>query len=367
MLNNIVSLTKKLISIRSVPTDTKSLESILKLASSNLKGYTVEHFKNKGVGSILAYKARKRPARFKIILNGHLDIIPGKESQYLPRIKGNRLYGAGSMDMKANVACLIMAFKEVADKVDYPLGLQLVTDEEIGGFNGTKYQVEKGIRADLVIAGEPTNFDIVHEAKGVLWVNISARGKAAHGAYPWRGENAIWKMAKLLDVLRKKYPVPKKEAWVTTLNLSQIKTTNASFNKIPDDCMVGLDIRYIAEDSSTIIRDLRRLLPRGFVLEVVAKEPALYTDKNNEHLKMLQASAARIIGNKIRLRGAQGTSDARHFARVGCAGVEFGPVGGGIGSDNEWVDIPSLGEYYQILKDFLLSLDVAKNKEHPDF
>lgn len=52
------------------------------------------------------------------------------------------------------------------------VGLQLVTNEGIRGFSGTKYQIESGVRADFVIAGEPTNFDIAHEAKGILQVNF---------------------------------------------------------------------------------------------------------------------------------------------------------------------------------------------------
>ncbi|MEK7175486.1 MAG: hypothetical protein AAB693_01635, partial [Patescibacteria group bacterium] len=67
-----------------------------------------------------------------------------------------------------------------------------------------------------------------------------------------------------------------------------------------------------------------------------------------------------VTGNNVRLRGANGSSDVRHFARINCAGIEFGPVGGNIGSDQEWVDIPSLEKYYQTLIIFLL--DVDKNK-----
>ena len=328
----------------------------MELALSHVKEYTIERFENNGVKSALVYRASKRPKKFKIILNGHLDVIPGKESQYAPQIKGKRLYGVGSMDMKANVACLIMAFKEMADKVNYPLGLQLVTDEEIGGFDGTKYQIEKGVRADFVIAGEPTNFDIVNKAKGVMRVNISTKGKTAHGAYPWRGENAIWKMNEFLNILKKKYPIPSQQKWITTINLSRIETSNQAFNKIPDDCAIGLDIRYIPEDAATIVKDIKKIVPKGFVLDIISKDPAMITSNENEYIKILQKESKQIIKKNIILRGAQGTSDARHFGQVNCAGIEFGPIGQGIGSDNEWVDIPSLEKYYQILKNFLLTI-----------
>ncbi len=356
MLNKIIALTKEFISIKSNSEDTSELDKMLGIALSNLKEFTIERFENKGVKSALVYNAKKRPKKFRIILNGHLDVVPGKDYQYLPKIKGDKLYGVGSMDMKASVACLIMVFKEVANKVDYPLALQLVTDEEIGGFNGTKYQVEKGVKADFVIAGESTGLQIANRAKGILQVKISTKGKTAHGAYPWRGVNAIWKMNQFLNSLSKQYPIPSQQEWVTTVNLSKIETTNKSFNKIPDDCEILLDIRYIPEEADTIVNDIKELLPKGFKLDIVEKEPALFVDENNQYLKTLQSVAEQVTKNKVRFYGAQGSSDARHFTRVGTDGIEFGPIGENIGSDDECVSIKSLEQYYQTLKNFLLAI-----------
>lgn len=356
MVHDIVALTKKFISIRSTPDNTEALEKILKLALAEMKGYRIERFERDGAKSALVYNTKKRPKKFKIILNGHLDIIPGKEHQYKPYVKENRLYGVGAMDMKASVACLIAAFKAVAHAVDYPIGLQLVTDEEIGGFNGTKYQIEKGVKADFIIVGENTEFDIENKAKGIVWAKISSKGKAAHGAYPWKGDNAIRNMLRFLNRVEKKYPSPKKEKWVTTVNLANIKTHNTAFNKIPDHCELWLDVRYIPEDGARIVNDLKKMLPKGFAMDIIAKEPALSTDENDHHVQLLMGVTKQIVGKKPRALSANGSSDARHFARVGCPAVEFGPSGGGMGSDDEWADIPSLEKYFQTLKTFLLQL-----------
>jgi len=356
MLDKILPLTRQFISIKSTFDNQKALGNILELALSNLKEFTIERFENNGVKSALIYRSKKRPKRFKIILNGHLDVIPGKEHQYKPVIDKNRLYGVGSMDMKASVVCLIIAFKEVVDKVNYPLGLQLVTDEQIGGFNGTNHQVSEGVRADFVISGEPTNLNIVNKAKGVLCLKVTCKGKAAHGAYTWRGKNAIWKMNKFLNVLEKEYPILSSEQWKTTVNLSKIETSNSSFNKIPDDCAVWLDIRFIPDDAKTILESVKKSAPRGFKVEVVVQEPALFVNESNGYLKKLQRAAEEITRSKVIIYGAHGSSDARHFINVNCNGIEFGPTGGNIGSDNEWVDIPSLESYCLILKNFLLSL-----------
>ena len=363
MLNNVLNLAQKMIRIQSDPDNKPQLLQILELVSEQLSDFTIETFEQNGYKSILAYNSATRPDKFKIILNGHLDVIPAKDFQYIPIIKGNRLYGAGSMDMKSNVACLVETFKNMANKVNYPLAIQLVTDEEVGGFYGTKYQIEQGVRADFVIAGETTNFDIVNQARGVLLLSISCKGKTAHGAYPWRGENAIWKMNNFLSTLAQQYPIPVEQGWATTINLAKIETNNISFNKIPDDCKVLLDIRFVPEDSNSIVENIKNLLPDGFEIEVIANESSLFVEPNNLYLQKIKNSVQKIINKELVLYGAQGTSDARHFTKVGIDGIEFGPIGGGIGTDDEWVDIVSLDNYCNILEDFLLSIcdDVQKN------
>lgn len=354
MVNDIVSLTKKLVSITSTPDNKEELANILDLCLSYLKEYKIERFEHKGVKSVLVYNSKKRPSQFKVILNGHLDIIPGKEHQYTPIIQNNRLYGVGTMDMKASIASFITVFKEVAHRVNYPLALQLVTDEEVGGFNGTKYQIDKGVRGNFIIVGETTNFSIENEAKGIVWVKITAFGKTAHGAYPWKGVNAIWKMNTFLNRLEKRYPLPDRKKWVTTVNVSKIQTTNETFNKIPDNCELWLDIRYIPEETNTIVNTIKGLLPKECKMEIVLKEPAQFVKEDNTHISLLRKIGKRIVKKHISLNQGQGSSDARHFTRVGCDAIEFGPRGAGMGTDSEWVDIKSLETYTQILHEFLM-------------
>jgi succinyl-diaminopimelate desuccinylase len=357
MTEKIVQLAEKFVRIRSVSGNSEPLEEVLDFALQQVQNYTIERFENNNIKSALVYNTKLRPKKFRLLINAHLDVVDYKNRQFNPEIKDNRLYGAGVLDMKASAACLISSFKDVADKVSYPIGLQLVTDEEVGGFNGTKYQIAEGVRAEFVIAGEPTNFDIVNRAKGVLLLDISVKGATAHSAYPWKGENAILKMSDFLQNLQKKYPIPKKESWTTTINVSKIETKNHALNKIPDDCSVSLCVRYTPEDSKIIAKNIKKLLPHGFNMQIIVNEQPLLTS-HHKYIDLLKEVGKKNTNRKIILRGANGTSDARHFATVNCPGIEFGPVGGNIGSDNECVNISSLDEYYKIITDFILSLEV---------
>lgn len=352
-----LQLAKDLIAIRTDPGESDALNAALSRCLLELSEFPIESFDHNGVKSILVRNSTAKPERYRILFTCHLDVIPAKSEQYTPRIVGDKLYGAGSMDMKSNLACVVDVFKELAKDLPYPVALQLVTDEETGGFNGARHQVmDAGIRADFVIATEPTNLEIVNTAKGVLQARIVASGASAHGAYPWKGRNAILMMREVIDRLEERFGDFETETESTTVNVATVSTTNTALNKVPDQCSAQVDIRYVAADQTTILAEVRKILPPTCTLEVIANEPAVHTNENHPYVQQL-SNAIEVVSGKIPpVRSASGTSDLRHFTQVGCAGIEFGPIGGGIGSDEEWVDIPSLVKYKAILKSFLFSV-----------
>lgn len=366
MLNKILSLTKFLISIPSAFNNKKALNDVLNLALKEVDNFTIERFEKDGYPSALVYPQKSRPKEFKMILNAHLDVVAGKDDQFKPYEKDGKLYGRGAIDMKGAAAVLILVFKEVAKKVSYPLALQLVTDEEIGGFRGTKYQIEKGVRADFVLAGEPTDFDINNKAKGIIWAKIKTKGKSAHGAYPWMGKNALWLAKKILDKVEKEYPVPKKEVWQTTFNLAKIETTNQTFNKVPDEATIFFDIRYIPEEfngqdfekgKKILTKKIKKLVGNLGDIEILLFEPPQFTDEKDPHVLKLKQSIKKVLNKNPKIIVKHGGSDIRHFNQVGCFGVTFGPIGANLHGDNEWVVIDSLRDYFNILINFCLSLN----------
>lgn len=356
MLNNILSLSKKLISIPSTKDNPKEIKRVLEVALDELKGYTIERFESNGSPSALIYTGKTRPKKFKIILNGHLDVVPAKPEQFNPKEISGKLYGRGADDMKAATAVLILLFKELAKKVSYPLALQLVTDEEIGGYDGVRHQINKGVKTDFFIAGETTKFQVKNEAKGLIWLKIITVGKSAHGAFLWRGENALWKLKKILDKIEKTFPVPKKPVWRTTVNLAKISTPNMTANKVPDYAEALLDFRYVSADAKTIEKSIKKLVGDEAKIEFLENEPVHFSSEDSQYVLKLQETSQRLLGRKIKIVKGHGASDARHCSRVGLAAIEFGPQGHGLHSDNEYMEIKSLNDYYQVLRQFLLSL-----------
>lgn len=357
MIEKILALSKKLISINTTKDNNRGLKDAILVAKKSLSGLTIEEFEKNGSPSLLAYAGKKRPKSFKIILNGHLDIVPAQVGQYQPLTKDGRLVGRGAYDMKAAAAVMILVFKELAKRVSYPLGLQLVTDEETGGFSGTKYQIDQGVRADFTIAGEPTDFEINNDAKGIIWLKLSSSGKSAHGAYSWLGDNALQKLVTAVYAIYSHYPTPTKEVWQTTLNLSWIKTANTTVNKVPDEGEAMFDIRFIPGEEKRIITEIQKLLPKDVKLAVEMMEPAQFTPKDNAYLLKLQKVTSQILGKSMPIVVKHGGSDIRHYNRVRCFGVTFGPRGAGHHTETEWVDIKSLGDYQRVLTAYLKELD----------
>jgi succinyl-diaminopimelate desuccinylase len=91
----------------------------------------------------------------------------------------------------------------------------------VGGRDGTRHQLDHGVRGRFVIVGETSGLHIVNESKGMLVVRLLAAGRAAHAAYQWLGDNALVKLQRTVASLLARYPVATEEVWRTTVNLAR--------------------------------------------------------------------------------------------------------------------------------------------------
>ncbi|MFB4163962.1 hypothetical protein ACE1TI_09000 [Alteribacillus sp. JSM 102045] len=80
----------------------------------------------------------------------------------------------------------VMAAHAYKQDLNSKIQLQIVSDEETGGLNGTKFLTEQGYLGDFVICGEPTELGIGVQSKGVMQLVIETIGKPAHGSRPWK-------------------------------------------------------------------------------------------------------------------------------------------------------------------------------------
>jgi succinyl-diaminopimelate desuccinylase len=257
-------------------------------------GFTVERFESSGKPSALIYRGAKRP-RFQIILNAHLDVVPALPVQFRPRRDGDRLYARGAQDMKVSALVEAQVFRELAGALPYPLALQLVTDEEVGGRNGTLHQIGQGVSGEFVIIGEHSGLRIVTDSKGMITATLRAVGRSGHSAYPWLGDNALIKLQHSLANLLAAYPVATEEAWRTTVNIARIETPNQARNQIPALAEAWLDIRFPPEDTDLtgktvqeIAAYLASFCEPGVTPLVDHADPPHHADQHRPEIRRLQ-------------------------------------------------------------------------------
>lgn len=292
-----------------------------------------------------------------IILNGHLDVVAARAEQYQPVVRDGRIYGRGSQDMKGACAVLMRLMGDLA-ALPYPpdVGFMFVTDEEIGGFHGTNYLLEHGWRSAFFIAAEPTDLNICYAAKGMVRFDITLHGRPAHGSRPWEGVNPIHLLRDGLLALERRFPTPREAVWATTAAPTVVRGGD-TLNRIPESVTLSLDIRHVPEETPDEIEEaVRACFPGATVTRNSNGGIPLMTDPNDPHLAQLAASVERITGRQPEFYREHYGSDARFYSGAGIPAICFGPVGEGLHSDHEWVDIASLDQLYRILQDFVTTV-----------
>ena len=323
-------------------------------------GFTVERFESAGTPGALVYHGAQRPA-FAVILNAHLDVVPAPAAQFRPYREGDRLYARGAMDMKVAALAQALAFRELAGRVPYPLGLMLVTDEEAADPHGTLHQLNEGVTGRFAVIGEATGLGIATECKGIAHARLTAEGRGAHSAYPWLGDNAVLKLNRAIDAIMAAYPVPRQEAWRTTVSVARVDTRNRALNQVPSQAEAWLDIRFPAGDPGVdgktpqqLAAYLARFCEPGVTAVVDRIDPPYRADERHPEIAALRA-ATRGQGYAGELVRRHGSGDVCFFAEHGIVSVEFGIGGDGLHGPGEYADITTIAPYHQALTEFLLA------------
>jgi succinyl-diaminopimelate desuccinylase len=293
-----------------------------------------------------------------VVLHGHIDVVPAHPEQFEPRREGDRLYGRGAYDMKGAVAAMLLTTAAMRDQDRLRVRLGIVGDEESEeeSERGSDHLVDSGFTGDFAITGEPTDLHIGIEAKGVLALRLAVGGTAAHGATPWLGDNAV---LNAIDVFRsiESLPFARHSSELfdrPSINLGRIWGGDA-LNKVPDRCVIDVDIRHLPDqDPAAILAEVREL-PGVEARSLLTRPPAMVA-RDSPFVRALRDAAAEHHPGEAMSVGRDGASDAVSFLRVGVPAVEFGPIGAGHHGPAEWVSIASLETYRQALDSFLRAL-----------
>lgn len=361
------SMDERLLAERLITYDTSTVDG-LRAAAGFVKGWLesrdldVRDREHQGLPVITAHAgAEETSGAPTVIFHGHVDVVPGHEEQFQPRVEGDRLIGRGAYDMKGALAGMMCALRDAAEQRAVRVLFVCVPDEESDDTDdrSTDALVREGLRADFAITGEPTDLHIGVQAKGVLAFRMRVDGTAAHGSTPWLGDNAV---LKAVDVFRaiETLPFSRESSDLfdrPSINLGRILGGDA-LNKVPDACFVDVDVRYLpGQDPGEILSQVRELEDVE-VVKTFIRPPAI-VPRTDQYVGALRGAVGAAVKGEVLSVGRDGASDAVSFLDVGIPAVEFGPVGAGHHGPQEWVSISSLERYREALVAFVHCLPAA--------
>jgi succinyl-diaminopimelate desuccinylase len=352
--DELVALTCDLIAFESTADQPVALRGVIDYAADYIAAvpgvHVRRHERNAKPSLVVTLRPTQTP---RIFLNAHLDVVPARAGQFQAEQRDGRIYGRGSQDMKGSGAVLLRLLKDMAALPEPPdVGFQFVSDEEIGGPDGVGYLVELGYSCAFFLAAEPTDLQICNTHKGMVWLEVTLPGDPTHGSMPWTGRNAILALRDDLHALEQRFPTLTAEAWRTTVTPTVVHGGNST-NRLPEQVRLSLDCRHIPEDDpEAIVAAVRECFQHGEVT-VRGGGPPLQTSANDAFVMQLKETIARHTGTVPRLYGEHYGTDARYYSERGIPAVCLGPVGKGLHSDEEWVDVQSLVDLYHILHAFV--------------
>jgi succinyl-diaminopimelate desuccinylase len=287
-----------------------------------------------------------------VALVGHLDTVRCADHQPT-EIRDGRVYGCGASDMKAGVATMLALLRRWR-ALDQARPLWIFYDKEEGPHseNGLEPVLTSGLLPplDLAIVLEPTDRTLQMGCMGTMHARLTVRGRRAHSARPWHGENAIYRAMQLIDRFAK---LDRREITFGELTFYEVMVitrawTENSANVVPDKLMLNVNIRFApGHTGEGALAELRELVGDDAEIEVedVAPSGAVYLD--HALIDPWRARSALPTAPK------QAWTDAARFTERGIPAVNFGPGETAQAHQaGEWCSIESLEHTFSHLWDF---------------
>lgn len=319
-----------------------------------------------------------------ILMDAHQDTVPVDGmtiDPFEPVTADGRISGRGACDVKGGMAAMLAAFARLA--TDRPPGapgvvMSCTCDEEHGQLgvsdltelwsDGKHRSKLLDAAPDVAIIAEPTELHVVVAHRGAARWMIRTTGRACHSSDPSRGENAIYRMARVLSRLEDyaatlgdrvpAHPL----CGPATLSVGVI-TGGVSVNTVPDECLIEVDRRCVpGEDGTAAIKDVGRFLNETAGVDFEMLPPwciglTLSDDVNGALADELLQQVAAVAGHRERIGVPYGTHASR-FAAAGVPSVVFGP--GSIAqahTKDEWISIDQLNQAAEVYFRFCRGTD----------
>lgn len=300
-----------------------------------------------------------------LMLNAHMDTVgvEGMEAPFDPRVEDGRMYGRGTQDMKASLAAqlaAVHALRASDEALSGDVVVAAVIDEEHKS-KGTEAVVDR-YPTDGAIVTEPTDLKLGRAHKGFAWLDIETRGRAAHGSRPDEGIDANMHMGRVLselDALREElrgrqgHPL----TGAPSLHAAQIEGGTAS-SIYAAQCWLRVERRTVpGETVEQVQREIQERIDAlsaadsafEATCEVSFARQPFEVSPDASIVNAVRDVTTDVLGQAPDEVGPTFWTDAALLAASGTESVVLGPVGEGLHTTEEWVDLDSVVQLATIL------------------
>ena len=374
--DRLIKLTQKLLQFDSVnpPGNELAVAQFIEkdLRSLGLDVKTRSFVKNRPnvIATLRGTWPRAKAAAEAVLITPHIDTVPfGTGWKFNPTGGQNhqgRIYGRGASDDKGNAAVGMEVMRSLAEdgvRLQRDIIYAATVDEETGSHQGIRPLLDKRIlRPKVALITDSEEFDCIVAQKGLFHCRVQIFGKKAHGAYNWRGINAIEIASRVINRLKahqfkfKKHPllVP------PTKNIGTIRGGD-KVNMVADFCEFALDIRFMpGMTAAGVLKEVKSIIAKEakkFKVIIDDSQKPYQIDPKHPFVKTY-VEVCRKMGVEAKLLGSQGATVITFFQDHGIPAFSTGwGAHGVIHANDEYAVIKTLHKGAEVLEQYLKEYD----------
>ncbi len=275
------------------PSHSGTEEQVIQVIKKEMERTGFDEVRIDGLGSIIG---RIGSGPRLIAFDAHIDTVyPGDLAQwtfdpFTPFVREGKVWGRGTVDQKGGMAAMVYAAKMIKE-----MGLNeqftifftgTVMEEDCDGLCWQYLIAEEKIRPELVVITEPTNMNIYRGHRGRMEMEVEVRGVSCHGSAPERGDNAIYKAARIALEIEKLNGRLRSDPFLGkgSITVTEARSSSPSLCAVPDGAALHLDRRLTqGETKESAVAEVREAALRAGVTDakvtvLTYAEPA-YTGK----------------------------------------------------------------------------------------
>ena len=255
------------------PSFSSKEDKVIPVIKREMKKVGFDQVRVDGLGSIIG-RIGKGPR--VIAFDAHIDTVyPGDREQwsfdpFKPRIKDGKIWGRGTVDQKGGMAAMVYAGKIIKElRLNEQFTIYFtgtVMEEDCDGLCWQYLLNEEKLKPEFVVITEPTNLHIYRGHRGRMEIQVEVKGRSCHGSAPERGDNAIYKIARIALEIEKLNERLRKDRFLGkgTVTVTEVRSSSPSLCAVSDGAGIHLDRRLTAgETKASALAEVRDAAKRA--------------------------------------------------------------------------------------------------------